>query len=118
MLKIYPIVPISKPRQTQRDRWAKRPPVLRYHAFKDEVRLHKVKLPECHHVIFVVPMPKSWSKKKHIEMDGQPHQQRPDVDNFWKALMDAIFEEDSHIWDARVTKIWGRKGEIRIKELI
>lgn len=116
-MKIYPIAPNTKPRMTQRDKWKKRPCVLQYHAFKDEVRLRKVKVPERHHVIFVVPMPGSWSKKKKAEMDGKPHQKRPDADNFWKALLDAVFEEDSHIWDARVTKVWGYEGQIKIGEL-
>ena len=25
-----------------------------------------------------------------------------------KALMDAIYEDDAHIWDSRVTKLWGK----------
>jgi Holliday junction resolvase RusA-like endonuclease len=62
-------------------------------------------------------MPKSWSIKKQKTHHGKPHQQRPDVDNFCKALFDAVFDEDSHIWDCRMTKIWGTKGEIRIKEI-
>ncbi len=32
------IEPMGAPRMTQRDRWAKRPCVLRYHAFKDVLR--------------------------------------------------------------------------------
>jgi Holliday junction resolvase RusA-like endonuclease len=39
------------------------------------------------------------------------------VDNFIKGLFDAVFEEDSHIWDCRMTKIWGTKGAIEIREL-
>ncbi len=115
--QIYPIIPNTKPRMTQSDKWKKRPCVLRYFEFKDKVRDHKVELPECHHITFVVPMPESWSKKKKIVMNGKPHQQRPDVDNFLKAIFDAVFEEDSHIWDCRATKMWGREGQIIIKEL-
>ena len=116
-MKTYPITPNTKPRMTQSDKWKKRPCVLQYRAFKDEVRLLKVVLPECHHVTFVVPMPSSWSLKKQKAHYGKPHQQRPDVDNFCKALFDAVFEEDSHIWDCRMTKIWGSNGEIRIREI-
>ena len=43
---VYPITPVPKPRMTRRDRWAKRPCVLRYWAFKDEVRLRRVSLPD------------------------------------------------------------------------
>ena len=77
-MKIYPITPNTKPRMTQSDKWKKRPCVLQYRAFKDEVRLHKVVLPESHHVTFVVPMPSSWSLKKQKAHYGKPHQQRPD----------------------------------------
>ena len=116
-MKIYNIAPNTKPRMTQRDRWKKRPCVLKYHAFKDEVRLKGVELPDSYHVIFVVPMPKSWSKKKQAEMDRQPHRQTPDKDNLEKALLDAIYSDDSHMWDGRVTKIWGTAGHIIVKEI-
>ncbi|MCK5616825.1 RusA family crossover junction endodeoxyribonuclease [Candidatus Pacearchaeota archaeon] len=116
-MKIYNIAPNTKPRMTQCDRWKKRPCVLKYHAFKDEVRLKGVELPDSYHVIFVVPMPKSWSKKKQAEMDRQPHRQTPDKDNLEKALLDAIYSDDSHMWDGRVTKIWGTVGHIIVKEI-
>lgn len=104
---------------TQKDRWAKRPPVLRYRAFCDEVKLNRISLPESgYHVTFVLPMPDSWSKKKRAEMAEKPHQQKPDADNLLKALMDAIYSEDCAVWDVRVTKRWGNAGEIIIKEII
>jgi Holliday junction resolvase RusA-like endonuclease len=61
-------------------------------------------------------MPKSWSKKKREQMHGKPHQQKPDVDNFAKAVLDALFEDDSHIHDIRVSKIWGHTGAIIVEE--
>lgn len=91
---------------------------MRYRAFCDHVRLLGVTLPESYaHVTFVIPMPKSWSKKKRAEMDGKPHQSKPDKDNLEKALMDALFTDDSHIWDSRVTKLWGETGKIIIREI-
>ncbi|CAH5088770.1 RusA family crossover junction endodeoxyribonuclease [Serratia marcescens] len=118
-MKTYSITPIPKPRMTQKDRWAKRPPVLRYRAFCDEVKLNRISLPESgYHVTFVLPMPEGWSKKKRAEMAGKPHQQKPDADNLLKALMDAIYSEDCAVWDVRVTKRWGNAGEIIIKEII
>jgi len=116
-MKMYAITPIPKPRMTQRDRWAQRPAVLRYRAYCDEIRLNRVALSESgHHVTFVLPMPPSWSKKKRTEMDGKPHQQKPDADNLLKALMDAIYEDDCAVWDVRVTKLWGEAGLINIGE--
>lgn len=86
--QIYYINPVPKPRMTQRDAWKKRPVVVKYHAFCDEMRANHFTLPESGaHLTFVIPMPKSWSKKKRIEMNGKPHQQRPDVDNLIKAAL-------------------------------
>ncbi len=88
---------------------------MRYRKFKDDVRAAGITLPSCnYHIIFVLPMPASWSEKKKREMIMQAHQTRPDKDNLEKALLDAIFEEDSHVWDGRVTKIWGTEGCIKI----
>lgn len=64
-----------------------------------------------------MPMPKSWSAKKRELMDGMPHQQRPDVDNILKSLMDALCEDDSYIYDVRATKRWGQTGRIVLTEL-
>ena len=101
---------------TARDKWKGRPVVLRYHAFKDECRLKKVELPDAGaHVTFIIPFPKSYSLKKRRKLDGQPHIQVPDVDNLCKALLDAIFGEDSHVYDVRISKYWGHTGQIIIE---
>lgn len=116
-MKVYNITPMGKPRMTRADKWKKRPEVLRYRAFCDHVRLLGVELPEAGaHVTFILPMPLSWSKKKRLQHDGQPHQAKPDCDNMLKALMDAIYADDAHVWDCRVTKVWGETGQIIIKE--
>ena len=36
---VFEIKPLGKPRMTQRDRWAKRPCVNRYYAYKDHLTL-------------------------------------------------------------------------------
>ena len=111
----YPITPVPKPRQTQADKWKQRPSVMRYRAFADEVRLRGVKL-EVYgdSVVFYMPMPKSWSEKKKNEMDGTPHQQKPDWDNLGKALSDAIYNDDSKIWNITISKMWAYEGAIEI----
>lgn len=112
----YPITPCSKPRMTQRDRWKKRPSVLKYFAFRDEVKLRGVFVPESDSwIAFVIPMPSSWSEKKKLDMDGKPHQQSPDVDNMIKALLDAIYEDDCAVWQIGCEKRWGRTGKIVVK---
>jgi Holliday junction resolvase RusA-like endonuclease len=69
-------------------------------------------------VTFVVPMPDSWSEKKCKVFDGKPHQsdRGPDLDNFLKALGDALYKNDSCIWDVHVRKIWGYDGKIIIEQ--
>lgn len=114
-MKKYEITPVPKPRMTQRDKWKKRPVVLRYLAFCDECRSLGVTVPESGaHIVFNMPMPTSWSKKKKTEMLGRPHQQRPDIDNLSKALFDAVYSDDSTIWDVRTTKLWAETGSIEI----
>jgi len=111
----YDIKPVPKPRMTQCDKWKKRPSVMRYRAFKDECKARGVKLPESGaHVIFYIEMPMSWTNKKKEKMSMEPHQQRPDVDNLLKALMDAVYGEDCTIYDIRATKIWHYKPSITI----
>lgn len=113
---IYKITPIPKPRQTQSDKWRKRPCVVKYRAFADLVRLHGIKIKPGDHIKFYIPMPKSWSDKKKTEMIGKPHQQKPDIDNYLKALFDAIYKNDSHIWYiGSVKKIWSDSGRIEIR---
>jgi Holliday junction resolvase RusA-like endonuclease len=112
---IYDITPVSKPRQTQSDKWKVRACVARYRAFADECRLKRVHVPvEGGNIVFILPMPKSWSAKKREEMNGEAHTQKPDIDNLLKSLMDAVFPDDSHVWDVRITKLWGDKGAIEI----
>lgn len=112
----YAITPVPKPRMTRSDKWKKRDCVLRYRAFCDEVRAAGIVLPECGaRVWFVLPMPKSWSEKKKAAMDGKPHKQAPDLDNIFKALGDALFDDDSHIHGVEMSKEWGREGAIFIE---
>jgi Holliday junction resolvase RusA-like endonuclease len=99
---------------TQADRWKKRPATSRYRAYKDELQalMASVEFPSAYHVVFCMPMPKSWTKKEREQKRHQPHQQRPDKDNLEKGYLDALFEEDSAIWDGRVTKVWADEGAI------
>lgn len=116
--RLYEITPVTKPRQTQKDKWAKRPAVVRYREFADKARELGIYLTDGDtHVIFMVPMPDSWSKEKREQMAGKPHQQTPDADNLLKALMDAIRKEDSGIWRILPEKRWAESGGILIKPL-
>lgn len=111
------IDPMGKPRMTQRDKWFKRPVVQRYWEYKAEILRHGVQLPEIYKVIFHMPMPKSWSKKKKEQFNTRPHKQTPDKDNLEKGLLDALFEDDSFIWSGWVEKRWSHDGYIEIIDL-
>ena len=113
------IVPVPKPRMTRADRWKKRPCVVRYFEYKDKLlELASGYKPGGEiSLTFIMPMPKSWSKKKKDNMNHEPHQSRPDLDNLLKGWQDCLCEEDSHIHTYKyVNKIWGRKGLIIIYE--
>jgi Holliday junction resolvase RusA-like endonuclease len=113
----YAITPVAKPRMTQRDSWAKRPCVLRYRSYKDCVRAAGIVLPDQVVLIFHLSMPASWSQKKRAKMAGTPHQQKPDVDNLVKGILDAACEEDSRIWNVWAVKRWAAADALEVRPL-
>lgn len=108
------LLPVPKPRMTQRDRWAKRPAVVKYYAYCDELREIWKKengdIPVSHSLKleFGIPMPNSWSQKRKKQLAGSPHQQRPDIDNLVKAFLDALCEDDSYIFHIHASKYWDK----------
>ncbi len=121
-----PIIPVSKPRMTRKDRYNPSKAASRYWEFKDELNITHIKeankcrrlLCDPYKIIFVLPMPRSWGKKKKQSHKGQPHRQKPDKDNLEKAFLDAIFSDDSMVWSGWAEKIWGYEGKIIVKSLI
>lgn len=113
------IVPVPKPRMVKSDAWAKRPAVLRYWEFKDElVKLWgDADLPEQIGLVFIMPMPICWSEKKKLLMDGKPHQAKPDIDNLCKSIFDCLAASDAYIWRVDAAKYWGRDGSIEVSGL-
>ena len=112
----FHVTPCPAPRMSQRDRWAKRPCVLRYFAYRDAVQAQAFeqafRLPADLAVTFVLPMPASWSAKRRRLADGLAHQGRPDLDNLCKAFLDAMASEDGYVWRLRAEKRWGIKGKV------
>ena len=117
---------VAKPRMTRRDRWKRRPEVVRFRAWRDLVRLHANKAginrmqgtPHGLYWTAYLPIPKSWPKRKG-DLGGTFHYQRPDRDNIDKGIMDALFKEDSGIAPGAQVKRWddgnGPRVEIIIK---
>ena len=89
---------------------------MRYRAFADEVRLRIKEDTVGSMVVFYMPMPKSWSKKKKREMELRPHEQKPDLDNLLKALLDAQYGDDSHVSSIAAMKVWATEGAIKITQ--
>ena len=120
------LAPIGKPRMTRRDRWAKRPAVLRYYAWKDEllksaaseVEELKTIIPDTVSIFGWFPHPKAWSMKKKLAMVGAPHNQKPDYDNIAKAVTDTLFEDDKTISTGFQMFKWDDGGGARMRIII
>ena len=109
--------PIGKPRMTRRDRWAKRPAVERYWQMKDllkkeveQIQAQRLKL------WYLFQPPKSWSKKRKGAALGKPHLSKPDLDNLVKGTLDALYEEDSVVYEIQAIKLWWLHSIIIIQE--
>jgi Holliday junction resolvase RusA-like endonuclease len=110
---------MGKVRMSVQDRWKKRPCVMRYWEFKDrlvaQAKEQNFKLGNEIMIQIIIEMPKSWSKKKKEFMIGMPHQQRPDVDNIAKGIMDSLLENDSCVYSLFAEKYWGLENIIYIE---
>lgn len=94
------IQPVPKPRQTRSDIWKKRPCVLRYRAYADELRLRVNPKPQC-----------PFKVTFHIHTDikkrnGEPHLMLGDADNYAKGFIDSLWAQDKHIWSFWAEKRW------------
>lgn len=117
MIRLYPVDPIAAPRQTQKDRWRPSPATQRYRAYRDELRIKGLAIPEpFHHFVFVLAMAEGWPERKKADHEGMPHHLKPDRDNLEKAVLDTYFGEDRHIWNGATTKIWGRRGALLVSD--
>ena len=107
---LFDVVPMGAVRMTQSDRWKTNPRhvdpnkrqrevVTQYFEYKNKVleqaREMKFELPEVLEIVFCVPMPFTWSEKKKVRNNKLPVKKRPDIDNYVKAFMDAMSNEDA-----------------------
>lgn len=110
----YSISPLPAPRQSRRDKFKPRPCVLRYRAFKDELRKLNFEIEMGDVLIFEIEMPKSWTQKKKDLMRGKPHTSKPDTDNLLKAIYDFSYKDDSGIWFMAGLKFWADTGAVKV----
>jgi len=116
--------PMGKPRMTQRDKWAKRPVVLRYRAWCDRVRAavgdclpDAALVAEVNWTAYFEP-PKSWSKKRRASAIGTIHRSVPDRDNLDKAILDCLWRHDSAIGCGTLRKLWDWSGRLEIEVVL
>lgn len=111
-------VPCPAPRMTKSDKWKKRPSVMKYFAFRDQIVIgaNKMgfKLGDTLEAVFFVPMPDSWSEKKKLRMNGFPCKHIPDNDNYIKAFLDAMSCNDGNVWHNDCKKVWAYTGCILV----
>tara|TARA_R110000803_G_scaffold21216_2_gene53657 strand:- start:5859 stop:6356 length:498 start_codon:yes stop_codon:yes gene_type:complete len=128
---MFDVCPVAAPRMTQSDRWKtnpehpdinrrQRPVVTKYWAYKNILIIQKnlmnYEVKSVLDILFLIPMPKSWSIKKKEQMNGLPCKVRPDTDNLMKAIKDTFCKEDSHIWRETGEKRWAYSGSVIIFE--
>lgn len=99
---LVPGMPIPVPRQTQRDKWMKRPCVMKYREYADRLRAF-INLNDMY--VGSVTM-KFYLPTKKANLIGKPHRVKPDWDNLAKGVQDALLNNDSMIWKASVEKYW------------
>lgn len=103
---------------TQRDKWSPSKAASNYYRYSDELRLLAnaagFTLGKQVEVMFLVPMPESWSAKKKQQLDGTSHEQMPDDDNYLKAFCDALKENDCDIWNMHAVKFWVKSGQGKV----
>jgi Holliday junction resolvase RusA-like endonuclease len=115
--------PMGAPRQSSSDRWKQRPVVMRYRAYKDEIRRQVLEqvgehgaddLSKCtmFTLSFYLPFPKSYGKNKRILLESSGHNEKPDIDNLIKGVFDTICEDDKHIKHVTASKYWQSRNSI------
>lgn len=116
--------PVGKPRMTVRDKWFKRPCVVKYWAWAEVARNsvpQRTILGIYREISFVayLEIPKSYSKAKRTLLTGQPHLGLIDGDNILKALQDSLFKQDKYIWKFSGEKRWddglGARIEVELR---
>ena len=115
ILYVFPVEPQSAPRMTRSDRWKKRPVVTNYFNFKDNLRkyalINNFEISPILNLLFLMPIPESYSNKKKDKLEYTPHDKKPDGDNLRKAFQDAFNSklfDDGAIWYGNTIKLYSK----------
>lgn len=70
------------------------------------------------YVIFYMPIPKSYSNKRKLALDMQPHLKKSDLDNLLKMILDRaegiLFDNDKRIYSIRSEKVYSNRPRIEM----
>ena len=118
------LVPVGKPRMTRRDKFVKRPAIVKYRIFADALRdcMKDVDLSDvwCMTCKCWLPFPPSYSFKKREKLKGKIHRVKPDASNILKGIEDSLVEHDECIAGVLLWKYWddgyGPRIEITVNE--
>jgi Holliday junction resolvase RusA-like endonuclease len=126
---IFDVVPMGAVRMSQSDRWKTNPNhtdpnkrqrqvVTEYFDFKNKIKAQaeqmKFELPEILDIVFLIPMPFTWSEKKKVKHNKTKVMKRPDLDNMVKGFMDALSVEDGYVWKITAEKRYSFNGSILV----
>jgi len=124
---IFDVIPMGAVRMTNRDRMFTNPnhpnplkrqrvEVTRYFDYQnrlwEQYASKPFKFPNELEIVFLLPMPSSWSEKKKVKMNKMPCLTRPDIDNLVKGFMDALKIEDGNVWKVIAEKRYAYKGSV------
>lgn len=121
------ITPMGCVRMTRRGKYVN-PAAKRYLSYKDSIQWQMKKQTKGHtlltgalevEILFHMPIPQSWSKKKQNEAIGTYHTKKPDSDNLVKSVFDSlnkiIWHDDNQVSRVIATKVYGKTPGIEIK---
>jgi Holliday junction resolvase RusA-like endonuclease len=126
---IFDVIPMGAVRMSQSDRWKTNPnhtdpnkrqrqAVTEYFEFKNKIKAQaeqmNFQLPEILDIVFLIPMPFTWSEKKKVKHNKTKVMKRPDLDNLVKAFMDALSVEDGYVWKITAEKRYSFSGSILV----
>ena len=121
-----PVIPMGAVRMTRRGKFVNES-AKRYLTYKDFIKLHINQQAKQESIVnqigvdivFTMPIPPSWSKKKQREAVGQYHNKKPDIDNLVKGLFDSlnglIWKDDNQVARLQAVKIYGENPGITLE---
>jgi Holliday junction resolvase RusA-like endonuclease len=65
-------------------------------------------------IVAWMPFPKSYGKKKRLDLVGSAHEIKPDATNLLKSIEDCLTEKDETVSVVSCAKIWAEDPKLKI----